>query len=103
MGHRVHRFAYGPAVGDFYGRARRTEQWKKNQELLDLAGKLSRQGSLDLIFCYVYDDFLTVDTAKAMARFGVPMVNFNVDMVNQWYRQIRTARFFTYILCAQKA
>jgi hypothetical protein len=30
------------------------------------------------------------------------MVNLNVDMVNQWYRQIRTAKYFTRILCAQR-
>src|SRR5262245_8215555 len=30
------------------------------------------------------------------------MVNYNVDMTNQWYRQTRTARYFTAMLCAQR-
>lgn len=31
------------------------------------------------------------------------MVNLNVDMSNQWYRQLRTARYFSRMLCAQRS
>jgi hypothetical protein len=103
MGHEVHRFSYGSYVGEFYGRQRRFERSSKNEALFHTAKYLLQTGGLDLIFCYVYDDFLTVENARRLAELGVPMVNLNVDMVNQWYRQIRTARYFSLILCAQKA
>ena len=102
MGHTVHRFSYGDCVGEFYGPTRRDERLQKNRQLLDLARRLLHGDGLDLIFCYVYDDFLLPEYARALADLGVPMVNFNVDMVNQWYRQIRTAKYFTRMLCAQR-
>ena len=102
MGHQVHRYVYGAAVGEFYGRARRTERDKKNQELVEAARNLKRQGKLDLIFCYAYDDFLLPEYARDLANVGVPLVNLNVDMANQWYRQIRIAKFFDLMLCAQR-
>lgn len=101
-GHEVHRFFYGGGVGEFYGYARKEEQLQKNAALLNLAKRLRGEGRLDLIFCYVYDDFLIPAYAMAVADLDVPMVNFNVDMVNQWYRQIRTAQYFTRVLCAQR-
>lgn len=103
MGHTVHRFSYGDCVGEFYGRARHEERLHKNRQLLHLAKGLLHGEGLDLIFCYVYDDFLLPETAKALADLDVPLVNFNVDMVNQWYRQIRTAKYFSRVLCAQRA
>lgn len=103
MGHTVHRFSYGGYVGEFYGRARHGERLQKNRQLLDMAKSLLHGEGLDLIFCYVYDDFLLPEYARALADLDVPMVNFNVDMVNQWYRQIRTAKYFTRMLCAQHA
>ncbi|MBI3675207.1 MAG: glycosyltransferase family 1 protein [Proteobacteria bacterium] len=102
LGHDVKQFSYGSSVGEYYGRARRDCREKKNQALVDLVRTLKRAGGLDLIFCYVYDDFLTVEHARQLAALGIPMVNYNVDMLNQWYRQIRTARFFTRVLCAQR-
>lgn len=103
MGHTIHRFNYGSHVGEFYGRARKGERLQRNAALLSQAQHLKGEGLLDLIFCYVYDDFLLPEYARALADLDVPMVNFNVDMVNQWYRQIRTARYFTRMLCAQRA
>ena len=103
MGHEVVRFNYGDCVGEFYGRRRREERKKKNETLINLTRKLVHGRGLDLIFCYVYDDFLLPETAKILASFDVAMVNLNVDMVNQWYRQTRTAKYFTRILCAQKS
>lgn len=103
MGHDVIRYFYGESVGEFYGRNRSQERQRKNSDLLDLARQLTFDGQLDLIFFYVYDDFLMPSFAKALADLDVPMVNFNVDMVSQWYRQSRTAPYFTRILCAQRA
>lgn len=102
MGHHVTRFVYGEAVTQFYGRSLRHVQRQKNQQLLEQARALHAAGRLDLIVCYVYDDFLLEEQAAVLSALGVPMVNINVDMVNQWYRQIRTARYFTAILCAHR-
>lgn len=102
LGHHVERFFYGEAVGEFYGTARKYELLDANRRLFETARRLTHQRGLDLIFCYVYDDFLLPSTARALALLDVPMVNLNVDMTNQWFRQIRTARYFTRILCAQR-
>lgn len=100
-GHIVHVY-YQNFVGEFFGRKRRDERLEKNYELLNMAKELNLGSRLDLIFCYVYDDFLLPETARTLAALDVPMVNYNVDMVNQWYRQSRTAKYFTRMLCAQR-
>ena len=103
MGHCVETFFYGPEVGEFYGKTRHDVRRARNDELLRMARRAAEEpGGLQLIFCYVYDDFLEPQAARKLAALGVPMVNMNVDMVNQWYRQSQTARYFTAILCAQK-
>jgi len=102
IGHHVYVFHYGNAVGEYYPRARWAEREKKNRDLLTQARQLKAEQGLDLISCYVYDDFLVPDVAAALGSLGAPMLNYNVDMTNQWYRQIRTARYFTAMLCAQR-
>jgi spore maturation protein CgeB len=102
VGHRVGVFHYGNAVGEYYPRARRSEREWKNRELLRQAAAFKAEHGLDLIFCYVYDDFLLPETAAGLRALGAPMLNYNVDMTNQWYRQSRTARYFTGMLCAQR-
>jgi spore maturation protein CgeB len=103
MGHEVLPFHQGGHVAKFYGGDERTLRRRRNDELVQTAREHLRNGGLDLIFCYVYDDFLEPETARALSRLNVAMVNFNVDMANQWYRQIRTAKYFTRMLCAQRA
>ena len=46
--------------------------------------------------------FFCPKSPHALRALDVPMLNYNVDMTNQWYRQIRTARYFTGMLCAQR-
>ena len=87
LGHHVSVFHYGNAVGEYYPRARQSEREKKNRDLLSQATALKADHGLDLIFCYVYDDFLLPDVAAALGALGAPMLNYNVDMTNQWYRQ----------------
>jgi len=103
LGHEVSIFPYGEAVGEFYGSARASLRSERNRQLVSEATQRARDGRLDLIFCYVYDDFLEARSARALSALGVPMVNLNVDMANQWYRQIGTARYFTRMLCAQRS
>lgn len=102
-GHEVETFITGPGAGDFYGRSQQVERIAKNQALLELARRMIADGGLDLIICFVYDDFLTRTYARKLEALSVPMVNYNVDMVNQWYRQIEIAPYFTLMLCAQRA
>jgi hypothetical protein len=101
-GHLVDVFHYGAGVGEFYPSSQRKLLADRNASLLQRARELASGIGLDLIFCYVYDDFLLPETARALQRLDVPMVNYNVDMANQWYRQTRTARYFTRMLCAQR-
>lgn len=101
MGHEVLSHSYGRYVGEFYGRGRQGERVERNMALLVRATQLASKG-LDLIFCYVSDDFLMVDTARTLARLGIPTVNYAVDCNSQWYRHSRTARYFTLMLCGQR-
>lgn len=101
MGHNVSRFYFGDSVCEFYGYTRRHEHIEKNKKLVSFAKSLRDKQGLDLIFCYVYDDFLMPKYAKALSDLKVFMVNYNVDMAIQWFRQIRTACYFDIMLCAQ--
>lgn len=75
---------------------------EKNHALLTIAKKLQDTSGLDLIFCYVYDDFLLPKYAKALSCLNVHMVNYNVDMQSHWIRQIRIAPYFDIMLCAER-
>lgn len=101
MGHAISRFYFGEYLCEFYEHKRRPEQIKKNIELVNAAKTLRDTVGLDLIFCFVYDDFLMPKYAKILSNLNVCMVNYNVDMPSQWYRQIRTACYFDLILCGQ--
>ncbi|HLB41675.1 MAG TPA: glycosyltransferase [Gammaproteobacteria bacterium] len=101
MGHQVHSFYFGESLCEFYGKKRYDERIKKNQQLVDIANHLFRENRLDLIFCFVQDDFLLPEYAYLLEKLDVPFVNYCVDMACQWYRLTRTAKFFSYILCAQ--
>lgn len=92
-----------PEQNELGSRQWRAKRDELNADLLRLAGQLKASGRLDLIFFIVYDDFLKVDTAKRLRALGVPMVNYHVDMVFQWYRVIRTAPFFDVMAVAQMA
>ena len=80
MGNTVFRFYFGDYVSEFYGHRRRDEQIHKNVMLVEKAKQLCNEKHLDLIFCYVYDDFLIPKYAKQLSALGIPMVNYNVDM-----------------------
>src|SRR3989338_1001845 len=101
MGHSVTRFYFGEYISEFYGVKRHAEQKEKNIALVSTIKTLRDHDGLDLIFCYVYDDFLLPKYAKELSNLNIPMVNYNVDMPSQWYRQIRTAQYFNLMLCAQ--
>lgn len=92
-----------PGMGQLGSRQWRAKRDELNADLLRLAGRLKAAGRLDLMFFIVYDDFLQVDTAEKLRALGVPMVNYHIDMVFQWYRAIRTAPFFDVIAVAQMA
>ena len=94
---------YSPEESQLGSRAWRARRDVLNEDLVRLAGNLQASGRLDLIFCIVYDDFLNVDTAKRLQALGVPMVNYHIDMVFQWYRVIRTAPYFDVLAVAQMA
>ena len=56
------------------------ESLAEHRRLIRAACALKAAGELDLLFCIVYDDFLTVETAQQLRQLGVPMVNYHVDM-----------------------
>lgn len=96
-------FHYPGGMGQLGVKKWRTTRDHLNAQLVALAQSLKSSGNLDLMFFVVYDDFLLVETAKQLRALNVPMVNYHVDMVFQWYRVIRTAPYFTLIAVAQTA
>lgn len=102
LGCTVHEFLYGRTMGRSWSATGRADNRATNVRLLETARRLKSQGALDLVFAVIYDDVLEVDTARALRSLGVPLVNYHVDLVGQWYRVLRTGRFFDRIACAQR-
>jgi len=98
---KLHVFTYQGGMGCLGSKAWRIERDELNGQLITLARTLKTAGELDFVFCIVYDDFLTVETAQQLRQLGVPMVNYHVDMAFQWYRVIRTAPYFDMLAVAQ--
>src|SRR5688572_18408009 len=98
---KLHVFTYPGGMGRLGSKAWRTKRDILNAELISTARSLKAAGELDLLFCMVYDDFLTVETAEQLRNLRVPMVNYHVDMAFQWYRVIRTAPYFDVLAVAQ--
>ena len=94
-------FTYPGGMGCLGSSSWRKERDGLNVKLLQLARGLKAAGELDFLFCMVYDDFLTVETADQLRQLKVPMVNYHVDMAFQWYRVIRTASYFDIMAVAQ--
>ena len=94
-------FTYPGGMGRLGSKLWRDERDALNAQLTALARRLKAAGELDLLFCIVYDDFLTVETAQQLQQLGVAMVNYHVDMAFQWYRVIRTAPYFDVLAVAQ--
>lgn len=102
LGCSVEEFFYGTHMGKSWDREGLRKNHQLNVELLATARRLKREGRLDLIFALIYDDVLEADTARGLRSLDVPMVNYHVDLVGQWYRVLRTGRYFDRIACAHR-
>src|SRR6476659_4444534 len=98
---KLHVFTYPGGMGRLGSKAWRKERYVLKEQLIRAASALKAAGELDLLFCIVYDDFLTVETARQLRALQVPMINYHVDMAFQWYRVIRTAPYFDVLAVAQ--
>ncbi|MEL7224036.1 MAG: glycosyltransferase [Cyanobacteria bacterium J06576_12] len=72
------------------------------QRLLEKIENITQASQIDLIFCVVYDDFFTPALCEKLGAFGIPLVNYHVDTDTQWYRCLRSARYFDLIGVAYK-
>jgi spore maturation protein CgeB len=102
LGCGVEEFFYGTHMGKAWDREGLRTNHETNQRLLDVAERLAADGRLDLIFCVIYDDVLEVGTIRRLRKLGVPIVNYHVDLVGQWYRVLRTGKYFDRIACAHE-
>ncbi len=102
LGCKVEEFFYGSHMGKAWDRRGLRENKQVNTRLLATARRLKAEGRLDLIFAVIYDDVLEENTAKELRKLEVPMVNFHVDLVGQWYRILRTGKYFDRVACAQE-
>lgn len=102
LGCGVEEFFYGTHMGKAWNRQGLAANRATNQQLLEVAERLASEGRLDLIFCAIYDDVLEVDTIRRLRKLGAPVVNYHVDLVGQWYRVVRTGKYFDRIACAHE-
>lgn len=102
VGFDVEEFFYGSHMGKSWDRAGRWTNREVNKHLLETAARLHSEGRLALIFCVIYDDVLDVETIKALRGYGIPIVNYHVDLVGQWYRILRTGKYFDRVACAHR-
>jgi spore maturation protein CgeB len=102
LGCSVHEFFYGTHMGKSWTSEGLRANRQVNEHLLETARRLKADNQLDLIFAVIYDDVLTVETAQKLRTLDVPMVNYHVDMVGQWYRVLRTGPYFDLVACAQR-
>lgn len=103
LGCSVEEFFYGTHMGKSWSADGLRENHQINTQLLATAKRLKAEGRLDLIFAVIYDDVLEVETAQQLRALDVPMVNYHVDLVGQWYRILRTGKYFDRVACAQMA
>ena len=101
LGCSVEEFFYGTHMGKSWSADGLRENQQINAQLLATAKRLKAEGRLDLIFAVIYDDVLEVETAQKLRGLDVPMVNYHVDLVGQWYRILRTGKYFDRVACAQ--
>ncbi len=101
LGCSVEEFFYGTHMGKSWSAEGLRENQQLNAQLLATAKRLKGEGRLDLIFAVIYDDVLQVETAQELRALDVPMVNYHVDLVGQWYRVLRTGKYFDRVACAQ--
>lgn len=101
LGCSVVEFFYGTHMGKSWSVNGLRENYQINTQLLDTAKRLKAEGRLDLIFAVIYDDVLAIETAQKLRTLDVPMVNYHVDLVGQWYRTLRTGKYFDRVACAQ--
>lgn len=101
IGCSVEEFFYGTHMGKSWSAEGLRENHQINAQLLATARRLKAQERLDLIFAVIYDDVLEVETAQQLRALDIPMVNYHVDLVGQWYRILRTGKYFDRVACAQ--
>jgi len=102
LGCSVEEFFYGTHMGKAWSREGQKQNRQINQSLWETAFRLKRENSLDLIFAVIYDDVLEVETVQKLRLLDVPLINYHVDLVGQWYRILRTGKYFDYVACAQR-
>ncbi|BAY33446.1 hypothetical protein NIES2107_53420 [Nostoc carneum NIES-2107] len=101
LGCSVEEFFYGTHMGKSWSNQGLENNRQINTQLLTTAKRLKAEGRLDLIFAVIYDDVLEVETAKQLRALDVPMVNYHVDLLGQWYRILRIGKYFDRVACAQ--
>jgi hypothetical protein len=101
LGCSVEEFFYGTHMGKDWSTLGLEANHQLNVQLLETAKRLKAEGRLDLIFAVIYDDVLDVETAQKLRALDVPMVNYHVDLLRQWYRILRIGKYFDRVACAQ--
>jgi hypothetical protein len=73
-----------------------------NEELVGHARQQHTRAPFDLIFCMVYDFFIQRGTLQELRTLGVPICNYHVDMLLEWYLVAKTVDLYDFMVCAQR-
>lgn len=71
---------------------------ERNARWRNVASQIAANRGLDLVFLVAYDDVLEDESFIHFKKLGAKLVLYHVDMLPQWYRIIRAAKFID-LLC----
>jgi hypothetical protein len=89
---------FGSTMGRGWDAAGEQEHRERNARWRNVASAMMAGGGLDLVFLVALDDVLEDETLIHFRRLGAKLVLYQVDMLAQWYRSIRSSRFMD-LLC----
>lgn len=91
---------FGTTMARGWDAAGEREHRERNARWRKVASDIALGGGLDLVFLVALDDVLEDRTLIHFRQLGAKLVLYNVDMLSQWYRSIRSSRFMDLICYA---
>jgi spore maturation protein CgeB len=91
---------FGSTMGRGWDEAGEREHRERNARWRSVAAEIAAGGGLDLVFMVALDDVLEEATLTHFRGLGANLVLYQVDMLSQWHRSIRSSQFMDLICCA---
>jgi spore maturation protein CgeB len=75
---------------------------ERNARWRNIASRIDAERGLDMVFMVALDDVLEQKTLIHFRKLGAKLVLYQVDMLTQWYRVIRSVKFMDLVCYASK-